>query len=484
MASFTAISKERFNAICYCRAPTLKLFTEEIEWFELEQEGIRLVAAVALCKIDKDYNAIILGRDARRLYRAIHVIVSKASVAEVLAAMTEQVAALIASHVDGVFPQGDEEIGPFYLLRQKVHSDKFNRYFQMLNNDPMYHPAKVMLEELAYSYTDPDGVFIRHFQSNDFNARLLELYLHAVFYELDFTADRQHPQPDFLISKWGNTIAVEAVSVAQIDPDEAPVALTAAVAEELDRHAMEDMPFRFHRALLKKMRHKPEPANKHYWELAHTVGHPFVLAIQDYSRKMSMTISGEALQRYLYGFTVDQEGCLQRAESHTVGNRSIPVGFFRNPQNRHVAAVMLARGATLPKFNRMGRMAGLISPTSFAVLEGLRTNGKGEYEEFVSIVDHPGHKESWHESLVIFHNPLADNPLNMDLFPHVIHVRGEEDGFSEYIPSNFIVSSATRMYRVTEDMAIELRQKWHESPANPAAASFTDQADPGPPAPT
>ena len=76
----------------------------------------------------------------------------------------------------------------------------------------MMAPARAMLCEVASTMTDPDGNFVQQFQTHGFDARTFELYLHALFVEAGHTIDRTHARPDFLISRDGLTVAVEAVT--------------------------------------------------------------------------------------------------------------------------------------------------------------------------------------------------------------------------------------------------------------------------------
>ena len=52
-----------------------KVFATELEWLFFEADQITLLAVMLRCEIDKDFNAVILGRDLDRKFRAIHIIV-------------------------------------------------------------------------------------------------------------------------------------------------------------------------------------------------------------------------------------------------------------------------------------------------------------------------------------------------------------------------------------------------------------------------
>ncbi|MCA7949693.1 hypothetical protein LGM43_05375 [Burkholderia seminalis] len=449
---FQSISREAFEARFYGRTPFVRLFSTEIEWFSDERDNTTVLAVMLRCEIDKDLNAIVLGRDLDRRFRAIQVIVSKNTRDELMQALNACADDLFAAHVNGCFPQGDEST-PFAIFDPRIPEHRRNRYYHLLVDDPVHFPARVMMEELAYWFKDPDGIFIRALQGNEFNSRLFELYLHAVFYELEFEINREYPQPDYCLTKGSEKIFIEAVTVAEQE-DIQPREFNAESIEDVQLHAVEEMPFKFSRALLNKVRHRPEPARLPYWELEHVRDQPFVIALQDYSRPMSMAFSSLALQEYLYGLRMTKDGHLEAFERHVLGERSVPVNFFAHDHHTHIAAVILATQATIPKFNRMGRLAGLRSPNSLAVVTGARTDSDGNVRPFHTIVEQRKYTECWHEGIYVFHNPRAVHPLNPDLFPHVIHVFKTDDGLEQFVPNNFIVSSMTQML-ISEPQAID-----------------------------
>ena len=407
------------------------------------------------CEIDKDFNAVVLGRDLRRKFRAIDIVVSYNSREELLEELDSHIEHLLASHVDGLFPQGDDDNGAFSIFAHRLPAAKRSHYLRLLTDDPDYFPARVIMEELAHWFEDPDGMFIRAMQGNEFNSRLFELYLHAMFYELDFQSDRTHPHPDYLLTKAGQTIAVEAVTVAEIEgANGRGVKWDEQEIENLHHHIEREMPFRFARALRKKVNHRPEPAKLPYWDLPHTKGHPFVIALHDYSRTMSMSFSEPALRSLLYGVVV-HEGKIFQIERHEHEGQTISSNFFGHEGNRYVSAVLLATQATLPKFNRMGRVAGLRSPTTLAMVRGKRTDKNHEPRLFEALVEHPQYRESWHEGVFLFHNPNAAIPLDLDLFPHVVNVFMDEDGMNEYMPENYTLSSTTQMIKFAPEQMEE-----------------------------
>ena len=461
--SFTPISKDRFNSFFYGRTPFVKIFSKEIEWFEFRSNDVTLLSVVLFDKTDKDLNAVILGRDLRRKFRAIDIVVSKNTMEELNDDLNSRIEKLVAAHSDGLFFQGDEATSAFALFTHRLHPNKRNRYLKLLVEEPGYFPAKVMMEELAYWFHDPDGTFIRAMQGNEFNARLFELYLSAMFYELDFESDRTHPQPDFLLKKMGLTVCVEAVTVAEEAVENENKAINIDdFMREIALHAKEEMPFRFFRSLRKKVDHRPEPLKVPYWDLPHTQGHPFIIAIHDYSRSHSMSFSEPAIRSLLYGISLD-EGVLSRIERHEKEGRTIPSNFFGNLKNKNISAVLLVTQATIPKFNRIGRVAGLRSPVDFAFVSGVRTDNKGVPKPFSALVEHPAYTEYWHEGAYLYHNPNAEHPVDEFLFSNLAQIKVDQYGMSERYPPNFTLRSTTQMMKVDPDKIDDI---WSEFEKN------------------
>lgn len=436
------ISKEQFEVYFYGRTPLVKTFSEEINWFKYSKDDVTLLATIIFCKIDNDYNAIFLGRDLNKKFRAIKVIVSRESKNELIIDMENCIPELLSQHQNGSFLQGDESPEVFSIFLQKVPEHKKNVYLKMLTEEPRHYPAFIVMQELAYWFKDPDGIFIRDFQSSSFNSRLFELYLNAIFYEMDFEINRNYAQPDYMLSKHGVDIAVEAVTVAEIEEPTDKLVLDQSTFEDLQAYVKEQMPFKFARTLLKKVRHRPEPLKLCYWELDHTKGKPFIIALHDYSRRLSMSFSMSALQSYLYGIDIDSG---KKIEQHFFESRSIQSNFFGSSKNENVSAVLLATQATIPKFNRMGIVAGIEQNDVETIVRGLKTDDNGIPTPYAASVNDPKYEEPWCTAIYMFHNPNALNPIHPELFQSVIHVFEEDGKVFHHYPPNCILSSTTQI---------------------------------------
>ena len=85
--------------------------------------------------------------------------------------------------------------------------------FEHMRSFPGDAAARWMLDDVYQSFVDPEGNFLEQFQTTAFDARFLELYLFAYFSRSGFLVERDHTNPDFLVSREGLRVAVEATTV-------------------------------------------------------------------------------------------------------------------------------------------------------------------------------------------------------------------------------------------------------------------------------
>jgi hypothetical protein len=98
------------------------------------------------------------------------------------------------------------------LFDPLYESEKLHQSFLHLL-DPRSEPARAMVQDVFTSFEDADGNFVEQFQTSGFDARFFELYLYAYFSRSGFKVHRPRPNPDFLVSRAGLEVAVEATTV-------------------------------------------------------------------------------------------------------------------------------------------------------------------------------------------------------------------------------------------------------------------------------
>lgn len=457
-----AISQRQFDAYCYVREPVTQLTSEEAGWFEAYDR--KLLAIIIRDLTDDDYGFVLLGRDARKLFRCIEVSENFHESPEKAIADLEQEIKKYENDGKDIYPQGDEVLAPNEIYELQVPEEKVHPYFRVLTDEPRFEAARNLIKEAIYSFVDVDGNYIQQFQSVAFDARLWELYLYMYLYNTGFEIRNEYQAPDYYVSRFGYECFNEAVTVGPNPDFDVPNPKT---GEEVLQLSKDYLPIKFGSALFSKLNRK-----KKYWELEHVRGKPFILAIHDYHIPAgdglpgSMTWTRAGLVNYLYGFRspieiVDGERyvpldetpegarpVMEKIESHTFKGKTIPSNFFAQPNSENVSAVLFSNSATITTFNRMGKLAGLGSANVKMIRRGVKANpdlGALNPLPFAVDIDDENYEEAWSDGLVMFHNSHALHPVDPRAFPDITHIwvdpeTGEYEGL---FSPNEIFSSVT-----------------------------------------
>jgi len=311
-------------------------------------------------KHDYDWGYVVLGRDERAIFRAIHQGVSRPD-SDTARKDLHLKLPYFAITGDKIFPQGDSVIKKkFEILKPVVPGEKLNKTFCMLTDGKGFSSAREIMSEIAYCFEDPDGNYVQQFQTTGFDARLWELFLYAFLNENKFFIDRRFPAPDYLCEKYDQTIFLEA---ATVNPSQGDKYIQASPETEADRQRLADYAaIKFGGVLFSKLT-RP----KRYWELDHVRGKPLIFAIADFHQPHSMLWTHPFLLQYLYGLrpaTGSKVGEVTYIgiTEHIFDGKEIPSRFFFQPECENVSAVLFSNSGTISKFNRMGKLAGLSCP--------------------------------------------------------------------------------------------------------------------------
>ena len=441
------IDSKRFEALAgHSRSPAAAYVSKELDWFANDDES--LIATLLVDLIDKDYVGVVLGRDEYGRYRCVDVESSIRS-PEAAVEWIERAIGWESRDMSKVFPQGDIA-HPLDLFKEVVPIEKMNPNFAKLSQSDALLPARRLVQEIAPHYIDVDGNFVEQFQSGGFDARVWELYLHSYLVEEQLFLDRTHDRPDFLVTKFAKSVAIEATIVGRRSDRPLSYFRTGSSlpdnAADVKRRQENEIPIRFGSPLFSKLQ-------KRYWELEHVKGLPVVFAIADFHDDLSMTWTSTALINYLYGVTHDfhhdAEGQLvitpHTIPGHKVGNKEIPSGFFFQPDAENVSAVLFSATGTISKFNRMGRQAGFMTPNHVMVRVGTCHDHDPNAHlpmRFNYVVDETS-QETWAEGLSMFHNPRATHPVPKELFPSIAHHFFRDGQIHSYLPKFHPYSSVT-----------------------------------------
>jgi hypothetical protein len=300
------------------------------------------------------------------------------------------------------------------FLKAVVPETELNSNFKVLRDSLSHEAHREVLRELWARFPNPDGGFIREFQTEHFDRRIWELYIFALGSAGPFTVSRPHHAPDFLFEREGVEIWIEATTA---NPSTAnPLKSGKKTAEELIAEANEEVPIRLGSSLYSKLRAR-------YWELPHVSGRPLVLAIGDFSQGAGPRHSDFPLVRYLFGQdakVVSMPGESVRLETVKVETHSawktIPSGFFNLPEAENVSAVLFSNEGTLPKFGRMGFSFGRhTSVRMWRVGTCIDFDPRATYPSAFGYLvgDAP---EEWAHGAYLYHNPNAKFPIPLDVF--------------------------------------------------------------------
>lgn len=427
----TPITLARFDALGgYCRLGPAMWLIEECGWYESD-DG-RLLGLILRDRQDGDYQGVLFARDRAERFRWVHGTSFFDEPGLALDELRRQQAG-VSEGLEEEREQGDEPSEAMNFFALRVPQARLHPSFQSLSNSSGYSPARELISSMMRWHEDIDGNYVEQFQSNAFDARLLELYVFGLLVENRFSLDQTNFAPDFMAN---DGIAEIAIEVTTCNPTldgfgNAVPAPQPRSREEQTTYLKEYIPIKFGSALTSKLR-------KRYWELPHVAGKPLVFVIQDFHAPASMMFARTGLSIYLYGYDYqwhrDEDGNLvilpQRVVEHRWLNKVIPSGFFDLPEAENVSAVLFNNSATLSKFNRMGSVAGMGSEhvRMFHIGTALDPDpNAAEPLKFAMEVD-GDYKETWSEGLEVYHNPRARHPLDPDHFPSAVHHQLQRDG--------------------------------------------------------
>lgn len=331
-----------------------------------------------------------------------------------------------------------------------VEKEKLNPHFVLMMDSPSYNPTRTMLDLIYQDFEDPDGNFLEQFQTTGFDSRFFEIYLFAYFSRSGFTIDRTHPNPDFIVTRGGATVSVEATTInpsTRDSTDDQSTLPEEPSFQEFVRFRDQELPIRFGSPLFSKLQKK-------YWELDHCKNRPLVLAIEAFQNEDALTYSDNSLAQFLYGLRLSadwsDEGVLEIKTdiiaTHESGSKKIPSNFFAQPDTEYISAVVFTNSGTLSKFTRMGYQQGFgtdhydISRFGFAYNPD--PNAKDPTYFSYSLTEPPV-VESWGQGLVVNHNPNALFPLSREFFPEAVQGYIEDGQYKADLPEWHPIMSKT-----------------------------------------
>jgi hypothetical protein len=285
------------------------------------------------------------------------------------------------------------------LFEQQIPDNRLHPNYAALRISLVHDQTRALMNALYSRMGDPNGNFRDDFQSNGFHARVFELALFAYLDGAEFEVDHTYEQPDFLASRNGATICLEATTANPPDGRDRDVSvlrLEAITRDKLREKVYREFPRRILMSLSKKVQHR-------YHLLPQCAGRPLVIAVGPYFEPGSTTYTDEALVNGLYGV----------GETHGAPWRRTP--FFLDPENRSVSGVLFTNQFTVPRFFRLGTAlprhdVQAVIRTGFCY-EDAGGPAHSIYEYQYRLGDPRVPAETWSQGVTLFINPEADVPL-------------------------------------------------------------------------
>lgn len=412
------LSLLRFNALAgYARQPFLALMSVELFWYATDGEEV--LATVLRDNEDQDYAVVCFCRDLLDRYRFATISDFKPTLAMAQAEVPKKMKEVL-DNFDEQRVQGDEKGPPVDFFTLVKPAGKHHEKFLRLCEDPLYSPAKGIIESMMRWNPDTGGNFIEQFQTGSqtgsFGHRLWELYLFAMVTEANMVVTKEHAIPDVCAKGLFGDVVIEATTVnPSIGKDKMVVPPPpVGTKEEQESYVRHYMPIKFAGPLTTKLAKK-------YWTREHVRGKPLIFAIQDFPDYERQLFSADALYSYLYGVYMESAASeLEEIDSHQWGSKApVPSGFFSLPGSEYVSAVLYNPHASIEKFVRMGMLAGFGSTAVKATRETTSWQNSargGALYKVKALVGSNGYEERWMDGMVVYHNPQALNPLDLKMF--------------------------------------------------------------------
>jgi len=163
------IDKKVFDGLVQStRSPYLILVGQELMYFANEDKTI--LGTILQDKIDKDYVAIMLGRDENGKFRAFNLQTEFVDISSSVDWLTNTIKWYTGLNKK-VFPQGDP-LKTIKLFETKLPIEKQHPYFVTVNSSDAFIQAKEMINSIMPYFVDIEGNFVEQFHNTGFSARV------------------------------------------------------------------------------------------------------------------------------------------------------------------------------------------------------------------------------------------------------------------------------------------------------------------------
>jgi hypothetical protein len=285
------------------------------------------------------------------------------------------------------------------IFSPAVSEEKFHPQFRALLNSPFHGEARLLINALYQRMGKPSKVFIREFQTDHFHSHLFEIACFAYLESSGLKPSRDYSSPDFLASREGCHLAIEATTANPSENQYADISL-AQMKEMSEEEFVKKVEVEFPRRMLSILKKK---INHQYDQLPQCEGRALVLMVAPFFEPGSIFYTDESLV-----------GCLYGTEDSITG-------LFSFPEAEAISAVLYCNAFTVPRFFRLATQFDDTAKVS-AIREGMYYAVKSDGELVVReyqyrVGHHSSPEEAWYEGITLFLNHNARVPISKEILP-------------------------------------------------------------------
>lgn len=279
---------------------------------------------------------------------------------------------------------------------------------------------RIELLRWCNGFPDRDNKFVKEFQTT-FNSSFWEIYLYALFKEINFKMDWSHSSPDFVFEYKNKKIVVEA-TIAAAASGKPP---------EWEKDILNGTPTRFKNMnmesiirLSNSISSKYRKYKSSYSKLSHVKSNPFVLAVAPFEQPHFNLQCEVPIMALLYDFYVDEDAYNDRSHLYPNGppgvslglvekdnGSEIELGLFEDAGHSDISAIILSTTAT------WGKVEAMATETQHRFVNTVWWSEEERKPIYISSVT-DNDSESIMDGLYVFHNPFAKKPLEPETFRH------------------------------------------------------------------
>ncbi|MBH0052495.1 hypothetical protein [Pseudoalteromonas sp. SWYJZ19] len=296
--------------------------------------------------------------------------------------------------------------------------EKLHKHFKILQLDSA-KPIRATINNWAKGFIDRDRKLVQEFQTT-FNSSFWELYLFQCFKELEMKIDFSKASPDFSVqTKSRNYLSIEAVTANHALKDEPEWSSPEILREYLNKPRNEILEYASIR-LLNAIDFKHKKFLKSYGKMEHVKGNPFILAIASFEQPAFFRQNNQAINRVLYGCDAPKMvgSKLDGSPNFNIPNidtvkksngSPLELGVFTTDKFKEISAVIFSTTATFSKALVQSEFSNHCTVSSRRY-----KCGEGWFGYIDQISEKRVYKETHLDGLHIYHNPFADNPLDIE----------------------------------------------------------------------